>query len=71
MAATRRKGDASYCTFRYGGRRFYFPIGNVTERQARANSVEGDKVLIHYLRTSRSPGIKPLGWVPGPGPGRG
>lgn len=45
MAAISKKGDAYYCAFRYGGKRYYFTIGKVLERVARAKSVEVDQTL--------------------------
>jgi hypothetical protein len=45
MAGIRKKGDAYYCTFRFRGSRYYFTIGNVSEKQARAKSVEVDETL--------------------------
>ena len=45
MAGVRKKGEGWHCTFRFGGRRLYFAVGNVTEAQARAKSVEVDETL--------------------------
>jgi integrase len=45
MAGIRKKGDAYYCTFRFGGRRYYFAVGQVSEDQARAKGVEVDETL--------------------------
>jgi hypothetical protein len=45
MAAITKKGDAYYCAFRYGGKRYYFTIGKVSEKEAQAKSVEVDETL--------------------------
>lgn len=45
MAGIRKKGDAYYCTFRFGGKRYYFAVGNVTEAQALAKGAEVDETL--------------------------
>ena len=45
MAGIAKKGDAYYCTFRYGGKRYYFTAGKVTEAQARARAAEADETL--------------------------
>jgi hypothetical protein len=45
MAGIRKKGDASYCTFRFQGRRYYFTIGKVSEAQALAKGTEVDETL--------------------------
>src|SRR5436309_3179136 len=45
MAGLSQKGGAYYCTFGYGGRRYYFTVGKVTEAQARAKAAEVDETL--------------------------
>jgi hypothetical protein len=45
MAGIAKKGDAYYCTFRFGGKRYYFTAGKVTETQARAKATEVDETL--------------------------
>ncbi len=45
MAGIRKKGDASYCTFRFQGRRYSFALGKLTEAQALARGVEVDETL--------------------------
>jgi len=45
MAGIRKKGDGYHCTFRFGGRRYYFAVGNLSEAQARAKGAEVDETL--------------------------
>lgn len=45
MAGIVKKGEAYYCTFRFGGRRHYFTVGRVTESQAKAKATEVDETL--------------------------
>ena len=45
VAGIRTKGDAYYCTFRFGGKRYYFTVGNISEAQALAKGAEVDETL--------------------------
>ncbi|MFO0840860.1 MAG: tyrosine-type recombinase/integrase [Gemmataceae bacterium] len=45
MAGVRKKGDGWHLTFRFGGRRHYFALGNLAEEQARAKAAEVDETL--------------------------
>ncbi len=48
MAGLSKKGEAYYCTFRYGGKRYYFAVGKVTEDQAKARAVSSGQRLYHF-----------------------
>ena len=45
MAGIRKKGDASYCTFRFQGRRYHFALGKIPATQALAKGAEVDETL--------------------------